>query len=64
MMMSYTLSVRNKNKALILRNLTPDQIQFILNNKPRTKKKVTWDKNIISPRPSRVRYHKYLINNK
>lgn len=62
--MSYTLSVRNKNKALMLRNLTSEQIQLILNNKPRIKKekKVTWEKGIISPKPSRVRYHKYLIN--
>ena len=33
---------------------------------PRTPpgKKVTWDKNVKSPRPSRVYYHKYLINKK
>ena len=60
-MMSYTLSVRNKNRAIMLRNLTPEQINVLIDNK-KLKKKVTWAKDVKSPRASRVRFHKYLLN--
>jgi hypothetical protein len=61
MMMSYTLSIRNNNRARMIRNLTPEQIKMLIDDK-KTKKKVTWAKGVKSPRASRVRFHKYLIN--
>jgi hypothetical protein len=45
----------------MIRNLTPEQIKMLIDDK-KTKKKVTWAKGVKSPRASRVRFHKYLIN--
>lgn len=64
MMMSYSLSLRNKNKSYLLRKLKSEEVkELIQNNKSiKNKKKVTWAKGVKSPRPSRVKYHKYLLS--